>query len=748
MTVLSRPAAGARASVPAWSAVAVTVTASLLALDLPGLRSPLITVAAWGSVALVVVGTLRHRPRPVLPWLLVAVMLALWAVGTTVTQVEHRISLPTTVLVSAGQAVAVAVTLVLVVRSRSPRAGRGGSGGFIDLLVIGTVLALVLVQVIAVATSSSTSRAGSSLVVPTIDVALAGLLLRVAVVHARLHPALQLGLAAAVATILYDLFAHVGGHRLALPADQDQVLGILCVLLFGAAALHPTMVDLFDPGTFVRRPPSAAFLGLLPLVVVPVALWTVSRTTGVEGLPTAVFLVTGSIVAGLCLVRGGTALRDTEHLAEHDTLTDLPNRRGLARAFAERRPTPGWSLLLVDIDEFKQVNDVHGHDVGDALLLLIRDRLLEATADRGVVARLGGDEFVVLTGPDDADTIAADLLETLRHPVDLGVLTLAVSASVGVAPPQPGASLSDLVTRADVAMYAAKAAGRDTTVTFRPQMRVDMAHRFTLTGEVRQLLGRTTPDVGQLVVHYQPLVELVSGVVVGAEALVRWQHPEHGLLNPGDFLELVNTSGLDSDLDAAVLRQVLDQLARWRAEGHPVVPVSVNLTRSSLLDPHLAQTILAGLDAAGLEPAVLDVEITEHEHLPDDGTVAEVLHVLKSAGIGVHLDDYGTGYTSLDYLRRFPISVLKLDRSVVCAVADGDDKLVAGLAAMAATLSVDLLAEGVETPEQHARLVELDIRYGQGLLYGRPVPAAVFALRHLAGAPVRSRDGRPVPAGP
>jgi len=746
-------------------ALAATAALVLVLLLVPHLRSPGTLAAVWVSVGLVLHGVVRHRPSPARHWLALALLLALWALAVTIVQVRGSVPTSAVVLVGAGQVCAVLLAIALVHHPRGPAvpgaapAGRrrrrergarreGGREGILDGVVIATVLALGTAQVVAVATSSTVS--GTTVAVPVIDVAVIGLLLHFFVSHRLLWTSNLLNLLASLVTVVYDLLAAVQGERLPLPGDPLQALGAAGMLLFGAAALHPSMTEAFSAATLARRrAPSAALLGLLPLVAVPLALWWVADLTTVRGLPTPVLLGGASAVAGLCLLRASGALRSSEHLADHDPLTDLVNRRGLTRSFDDSPPPGGWALLLVDVDEFKQVNDTHGHALGDELLLELRDRLLAAAGPSGTVARLGGDEFVVLTGPDQVRQVADRVLRSLREPVLLGTLELQTSASIGLADADPTADLAELVTRADIAMYAAKASGRDAVAVFAARMREEVAHRYGLTGELQRLLGREAAGRdGRLHVHYQPLVELGSGRVVGAEALVRWAHPRHGLMAPVRFLDLVTASGLDADLDAAVLREAVHQLAVWRDQGLTALPVSVNLTCASLLDPHLDERVLGLLAASAVPTSLLHLEITEHEELPAEGPTGRTLRRLRDAGIGVHLDDYGTGYTSLSYLSRFPVEVLKLDRSVVSSIATGEQaQLVAGIRAMAATLGLDLLAEGVETQEQRDLLLEIGVRYGQGYLFSRPLTADAYAEQVLTAPDARPAAG-PGAAGP
>jgi diguanylate cyclase (GGDEF)-like protein len=716
----------------AWAALLVTGALGLAAAVVPGWRSPLIVVADWGSVALVLSGVARHRPDRRTGWFLIALMLTFWACGTVQVQVQGRNTAVTVLAVGLGQAVAVAVTVVLLSASERQRRRRGISlASTFDLLIIATVLSLVAVQLVEVLASSTGDRSFSSLIAPTVDVAVPGLLLRVALTRARPQPSVLFGLAAAGATVTYDLLAQLSGNRLALPGTPDQVLGIVCVLLFGVAAQHRSMTSMFQPRAIVRRPASAALLGLLPVVLVPLGLWEFSHVMHTPGLPTPALLIACCAVAGLCLVRGAHVLHHSEHLADHDPLTDVLNRRGLHDAFTRDPPPLGWSVLLVDIDEFKGVNDAHGHDIGDQLLLVVRDRLVEAAGPDALVGRLGGDEFAVLVDADRAAACAEALLSSLREPVVVNSLQLQVRASIGVAPAEPDRPLTTLLTRADIAMYAAKAAGRDACMIYQPAMHAEVADRFALTNRLRRLLGPGPLPDDEFEVHYQPVVDLASGAAVGAEALVRWRHPDLGLLTPGRFLDLVHLTGLDGRLDELVLGRVVADLAGWRDRGLRTLSISVNVTAASLLDPGFAADVLDRMDRAGLEPELLHLEILEYEKLPESAVVTANLHAVHQRGVALHLDDYGTGFTALDYLWRFPISLLKLDRSVVSSITESSSQLVAGIAAMAHTMGLEVLAEGVETAEQRTRLLQLGITLGQGWLFDPALPEAAFVAAIL-----------------
>ncbi len=765
----SGPGGVDRRASPAASAVLVAGTAVVVAASqVPAWRHPLLVATAFASAALIVVAARRLRPRPRWPWLVLAAMFALWGLAVLAPVTAGGPGSAGVLAVAAMATAQLGGAVVGVHLAFAPSRTRWRKPPLVDAAIIVVTLGLVGAQLVMVASDRGT-HALTAVTTPSVDVALLVVVVVYAVSRARVVPAVTLGITGACLFLAADLATALTGHRMAPAGDPLQVVALAVGPLFAASALTPSMVDVFDAAQLtLRRTPSSALVRLLPLLAVPPALWAVASLASVRGLPDALLVTAGAVISALCLVRAATALRSTEMMAAHDALTGLPNRHGLEIAHA-RAADRGRGLVLVDVDDFKSVNDTHGHDVGDLALLAVRDRLRATAGEGALVGRLGGDEFALLVPAARAEQLARDVVDALRSPVSAAGLQLRVRASVGVALPEhatdhavaetsggvgdvPGGALSELLTHADVAMYAAKAAGRDQAVTYQPSMREDVTHRFTLSNELRLLLGGPDAAVGYLEVHYQVLVDLVSQDVIGAEALVRWRHPRLGMLAPGAFLELVSASGLDAALDEAVLREVVDQVARWRSQGRTVAPISVNLTRDSLMRADLVELVLTLLVDAGVPASLLHLEITEHEALPDDAAIAERLLELDTAGVRIHLDDYGTGYTSMDYLRRFPVRVLKIDRTVTVTLdeivggSDGDGEarcsipafrgsIVGGLVAMTDALGIELLAEGVETEQQAITLRALGVRYAQGYLYGRPQPAVEHAVADLSAAP-------------
>ncbi|HEX8692359.1 MAG TPA: EAL domain-containing protein [Longimicrobium sp.] len=438
------------------------------------------------------------------------------------------------------------------------------------------------------------------------------------------------------------------------------------------------------------------------------------------------------------------AARHAEHQAYHDALTGLPNRRlledRLAVALAAaRREGERVGIMFLDLDHFKVVNDSLGHPTGDRLLCDVGERIRTAVRGGDTLARLGGDEFTLLLPrlrrPDDAERVARKIVDALRGPYEVDGQEVFVTASVGVAvAPDDGADAETLIRHADIAMYRAKEAGRDAIKFFAPEMNERLRDRLELERTLRRALAQE-----QLRLHYQPVLEVASGRVIAVEALVRWQHPERGLLLPGDFLEVAEATGLIADVGAWVLAEACAQARRWSAEGHAHLSVLVNLSARQFLKTDMVEEVRSVLAETGLRPERLELEITESLAMRDAAATAAALRELKALGVRISIDDFGTGWSSLDYLRRFPIDTLKIDRAFIADVdADhGGATIASAIIAMGHRLGMRVIAEGVERPAQLDFLRAQRCDAAQGFLFARPAPAEEIGamLRKAVRAP-------------
>ena len=421
-----------------------------------------------------------------------------------------------------------------------------------------------------------------------------------------------------------------------------------------------------------------------------------------------------------------------EFRAAHDSLTGLANREGLHthldRWFTEQLPGRRLALLFLDLDHFKDINDSQGHEAGDAVLVRSSERLRASVPATAFVARQGGDEFVVAlpdaTAAEALDT-GARLMRNLEMPVDVGGGSCQVGASVGVALcPEHGSSRSELLRRADIALYAAKADGRGRCRLFDPALDSAAQERLQLLAELRLALERR-----EMVVHYQPRVRAEDGSVSSAEALVRWQHPQRGLLAPGAFIELVESGGLIDELGRQVLEMACAQAATWRREGLGLDRVSVNVSPQQLSTGTLPATVKALLQRHGLPARCLELEITESLLVRDAHAAQTQLATLREAGVTIALDDFGTGYSSLSVLRQLPIDVMKIDRAFVADLDHdrGAEAIARAIVALAGSLGLGIVAEGVETESQARHLRALGCHELQGFHFSRPLPPARFA---------------------
>ncbi len=421
-----------------------------------------------------------------------------------------------------------------------------------------------------------------------------------------------------------------------------------------------------------------------------------------------------------------------EHLAYYDVLTDLPNRALLAQraelslALAIRHRGE-LAVLFLDLDRFKEVNDSLGHAEGDALLRQVAARLKGLLRAGDTVCRLGGDEFVLLlpeVGQEGALRVADRLLAVFRQPFEVVGHRLNVTVSIGIAfYPHDGASFTELLKNADTALYRAKQDGRNTRAFYDRQMNAATFERLVLEGELRQAIL-----TGQLRAYYQPKIRLVDGILIGAEALVRWQHPERGLIPPGQFISVAEASDLIVALGDWMLTDVCRQMADWRRRGLSPLTVAVNLAARHFRLPQLADRVRGLLEAYSLPPQTLELEITESMLIETEAQAAETLQALEQLGVGLAIDDFGTGYSSLSYLKRLPLTTLKIDQSFVRdLVIDSNDRtLAATIVALGHQMELVVVAEGVETEEQRRILLEQGCDLAQGYLFGHPMPAEEF----------------------
>jgi diguanylate cyclase (GGDEF)-like protein/PAS domain S-box-containing protein len=422
-----------------------------------------------------------------------------------------------------------------------------------------------------------------------------------------------------------------------------------------------------------------------------------------------------------------TELRDAQaraqHLADHDALTGLPNRRlledRLTQALAlSRRNRKQTAVMFVDLDRFKGINDSLGHAAGDALLKEVSRRLVNQLRVGDTICRIGGDEFVIVLPEvkrsSDVAQVAAKVIEQLAAPVVVDSRDLIVTASIGIAVfPDDGDDAETLIRSADAAMYYAKELGRANYQFFTAEMNQAASRRLALETELRRAVARE-----ELVLHYQPMVEAKSGRLAGYEALLRWQHPERGLVVPADFIHLAEETGLILRIGEWALREA----CRWAAaEG---AHVAVNISPRQFADAKLADTVAAALGASSLSPGFLELEITESTAMQHTDATLEALETLKALGVTIAIDDFGTGYSSLAYLRRFPVDRLKVDRSFVAEVpADAEQAaIVSAIVALAHALDIEVVAEGVETEAQRDYLTRCGCDFIQGYLIGRPEP--------------------------
>lgn len=419
------------------------------------------------------------------------------------------------------------------------------------------------------------------------------------------------------------------------------------------------------------------------------------------------------------------------HQASHDALTGLANRNLFKTRMAAvlERASHGegtFALLFCDLDEFKAINDSLGHAVGDEVLAEVAQRLRDCVRPGDTVARLGGDEFAVILehieSEEDAAWIAERIKQEVTQPFNIRGREMFVGVSVGIATSfTPYDHLDDLLAKADIAMYMAKSRGKGNHVRFDPEMHEAVLRQLALEEDLKHAL-----ENDELVVYYQPINDLESQRIVSFEALIRWIHPQHGLIPPNDFIPLAEQTGIIKEIGEWVLRQSCMQLSQWQAQypHKPPLAMSVNLSGRQLSDPGLVDIVADAIETSGIAPRTLTLEMTESILLNDADGVVEQLERLRDLGVRLAIDDFGTGYSSLSYLRHFPVDVLKIDRSFVKGLGteEQDLALVQAIMSLGDVMSLDTVAEGIENPEELHELQKIGCHLGQGFLFAKPAP--------------------------
>ncbi len=693
-------------------------------------------LAIWGPTALCWTAVRRvglRRPEVALA----ASAVTAWTVGSTyyVGTLPPAGAVPFPTFADIGSALFyVLMTSALVVAVRRRTRGMAATvwwDAAVGSLGAATVLSVLLQPMMAPAVAAPRSLATVVLAAyPLCDLVLVALVSGIAALHdvrmGRRWGLLVAGLLVfALADVSYTLQTMSGTYVYGTPWDSSWTIGITLMALWvdGNARTRPTPKAEGEParGAMSRAVSSAAILSGLGVLLIN-AWQPVPRVS--------------LILAGVTLLAAGARsemafrllgrLADLRRLtAATDELTGVANRRALISAGQARLAAQSGrrqAVLVLDLDKFKEVNDSLGHHAGDQLLVLLSYRLGDHLRDGEMLARLGSDEFAVLidnAGRDEAVEVAVRLQAAMDAPFALQNIALHASVSIGIALyPEDGPDISSLLSKADMAMYKAKTSLSGHHVYSRDDD-ADDATRLQTVEELRTALA-----AGQLLVHYQPKIDLRSGDVHSVEALVRWQHPARGLLPPIAFLPLVEEFGLMPALTQVVLELVLDQIVAWTAAGRPMT-VAVNLSASSLVDDDLPEQVSNMLADRDIPPSRLQLEITEELLMADRNRARSILARLRDSGVQISVDDYGTGYSSLSYLLDLPIDELKLDRSFIFPMADDDRAaaLVASTITLAHSLGLRMVAEGVETGVVFSELRRMGCDQAQGYFMSRPVSA-------------------------
>lgn len=739
-----------------------------------GVTETAFAAASVASVLAVLVGVRNNRPARPLAWYLIAAGSALWALGDSAYLSVIDTATPTQTDAVSTLSIAdfayllgypvLALGLYLLVHRR---ARRGELGHVANSAIVAIAFGLLMWVFIVRPTDDGVARAAGVVGVayPAMDVFLLGLLVHFIGSRQWRTASFRLLICAVMATLLGDIAIDV--LPIATGSNGTYVSGfgyLVFYVLVGTAALHPTMSTLTPPTPGNRNLALAASFSTPTIVVLTAAILTAPAAMAillVRGEDVAEWgwgvVLCSTLLVALVFIRVSELLallrRQTETLrgaAETDLLTSLPNRNGLEQ-WVERQwfqdlgqwdEQRTFTILVLDIDRFKDINDTLGHNVGDEVLRAVAARLHSAVGDHGKVGRVGADEFAVVcdVGSTDAVTLAQDMHAALAHPVDVRGVRLLIEASIGIASSEFADTAADTTAHthahahdADVDDVAPETIGRRAYLAmsfakhvqprialYESTMDRDESGQLLLLSELSAAMGRQ-----ELEVYYQVQVGLSTMSVVGVEALLRWNHPERGLLEPDAFLPMAERTTLIRPLLGYVLAEALSQRQLWSAEGVDLT-VSINISARNLLDATLVDQVRLALAEAGADADVLTVEITETASITDLPVAVDSLDRLRALGVGLAIDDYGTGYSSLAYLQRLPVQQLKIDRSFVTDMTTtaAHGIIVRSTIDLARTLGLTVTAEGVEDRATLMELKRLSCNFAQGYHLGRPVPAS------------------------
>jgi len=711
------------------------------------------TPVAWALAGLIaasalLLGPARYGVRRPWPWRLLAGAVALGAAADVVAATAEggRWVPAAATTLALAMAVPVAAGLIGLARSGSTTRDRAG---LIDAFVLTTTLLLITwVGVVNPLLPHPVHRI-AVIFWPVADALALAVIVRMLWYRRRVRSTLLLAggaLAGLVGDVVHALVVAGAPDVFGLPAAAVVTAGrLVFYTAWGAAALHPSMVRLEGTELLLERQISVRRSLALALtsLVGPAILLVESLAGDVrDGLVVAVassviFLLNLASVTAAANAHG----RSLTHREYYDALTGLANRALFASRLADavarsHAGGPGAGVIVIDLDDFKMVNESIGHVVGDEVLVAVARRLGRVLGRHDLAARLGGDEFAILveapTSPVQVEHLAARVSVTLAEPMMFAGKTLDVTASIGatfIGPADPWDA--DPLSQAGLAQRAARTAGRSQWQRYRPDLHGPIVERMRL----RTALGRAVID-GAFALQYQPIVTLDGAETVGFEALVRWEHPQRGLVGPAEFIELAEEADLIESIGQWVLRRAVTAAAHWHRASPPGPYVSVNVSAHQLRRPGFAELVDRELTTAGLPPSNLMLELTESVLLREDDTAWAELAALRDTGVRLAIDDFGTGSSSLSYLLQTPIDVIKIDRSFIASLSSSRERaIVDGIVRLAENLGLRVVAEGIETAADRDLLTEMGCPFGQGFLYSTPLTSAE-AARWAAGAPV------------